>query len=664
MQNVVKILLTAQDNASRVLENVRASMDRMGRTAGVLTSSLALIGVGSGGALGLVAKEVINGVDALNDLKDATGASIETLSALEDVAMRTGTSMGSVGTALVKFNSVLKDTKPGSDAAAILDGLGLSLEALKTMDPGEALRTTAVALARITDDGTKARVVQELFGKSVREVAPFLKDLAEQGALVAKVTTEQADEAERFNKQMFNLQKNVQDGARALTGALLPALNDSIERFKLAYSAAGSFFGALRLYKGLDYGQDIQGNLDRIDKEIAALREREKLLTHDSAKKGNDYQIADLQAQSQYLKQLRQIRVLEGQGDTGDAVSRRFNRSPVFNFPTEKPADKPAGKTGLSDAAKEELRFQKELLDAKRQVTIDEGKAVEDRNEKYQQALADEIAAREKYYSVLQQELAATQANNATLANQAEEIGLTTAQVNALRLARMDATIAQEQHTLAVKDAHGADAQEIGLLERRIALLQQQRNITAKGQVAQADADTKEEQDRASKEYASTLRNDLKGALSTAFRDTKDPLAAFGDALANTIFTRATNALAESMITGMMGMGPGGTGGSGILGSLFSFEGGGSTGSAPRTGGMDGKGGFLALLHPRETVTDHTLTANQASAAPAQQPIIINQYNTIGDVASMAQVKRQLDANNRALSGTLMRQNRYGGALA
>jgi len=36
------------------------------------------------------------------------------------------------------------------------------------------------------------------------------------------------------------------------------------------------------------------------------------------------------------------------------------------------------------------------------------------------------------------------------------------------------------------------------------------------------------------------------------------------------------------------------------------FDGGGSTGNAPRAGGLDGKGGFLAMLHPRETVFDHT----------------------------------------------------------
>lgn len=36
------------------------------------------------------------------------------------------------------------------------------------------------------------------------------------------------------------------------------------------------------------------------------------------------------------------------------------------------------------------------------------------------------------------------------------------------------------------------------------------------------------------------------------------------------------------------------------------YDGGGYTGSGSRSGGLDGKGGFMAMLHPRETVIDHT----------------------------------------------------------
>lgn len=40
--------------------------------------------------------------------------------------------------------------------------------------------------------------------------------------------------------------------------------------------------------------------------------------------------------------------------------------------------------------------------------------------------------------------------------------------------------------------------------------------------------------------------------------------------------------------------------------SLATFEGGGFTGMGARAGGVDGKGGFPAILHPNETVIDHT----------------------------------------------------------
>ncbi|MBB1329455.1 hypothetical protein H5087_08860 [Pseudoalteromonas sp. SR43-7] len=42
------------------------------------------------------------------------------------------------------------------------------------------------------------------------------------------------------------------------------------------------------------------------------------------------------------------------------------------------------------------------------------------------------------------------------------------------------------------------------------------------------------------------------------------------------------------------------------VGGLASFDGGGYTWDGPRSGGLDGKGGQLAMLHPQETVVDHT----------------------------------------------------------
>jgi len=53
-----------------------------------------------------------------------------------------------------------------------------------------------------------------------------------------------------------------------------------------------------------------------------------------------------------------------------------------------------------------------------------------------------------------------------------------------------------------------------------------------------------------------------------------------------------------------------------------SFDGGGFTGNGARAGGVDGKGGFNAILHPNETVIDHT---KQSTARGTEQQIIVNQ---------------------------------------
>jgi hypothetical protein len=49
------------------------------------------------------------------------------------------------------------------------------------------------------------------------------------------------------------------------------------------------------------------------------------------------------------------------------------------------------------------------------------------------------------------------------------------------------------------------------------------------------------------------------------------------------------------------------------LGDLMSFDGGGYTGDGPRSGGMDGKGGRMAMIHPQESIFDHTKGQRSAS---------------------------------------------------
>lgn len=68
----------------------------------------------------------------------------------------------------------------------------------------------------------------------------------------------------------------------------------------------------------------------------------------------------------------------------------------------------------------------------------------------------------------------------------------------------------------------------------------------------------------------------------------------------------------------------------GLLGGLFSFDGGGYTGKGSRSGGVDGIGGFPAILHPNETVIDHTKQRMAANNGAANQNVSIG-INFEGD---------------------------------
>lgn len=108
------------------------------------------------------------------------------------------------------------------------------------------------------------------------------------------------------------------------------------------------------------------------------------------------------------------------------------------------------------------------------------------------------------------------------------------------------------------------------------------------------------------------LMKGLEEAGRSAFVNLVTGAESFGDALSNLLAKlaeMAANAAFDILWNGKPPSGGSGSGGGGlsaILKSIFSFDGGGTTGAGARSGGLDGKGGFLAMLHPRETVIDHT----------------------------------------------------------
>lgn len=596
------------------------------KTAAQISSAFGIIKTAAGGLVagigvgGLVAftRSVADSLDALNDVSDATGASIENISALEDVAKRTGTTVDTVTTSLVKFNGVLKDAKPGSDAAAALEALGLSAGELRRLDPAEALRQTAVALAGFADDGNKARLVQELFGKSLQQVAPFLKDLAEQGSLVAKVTAEQAAEADKFNKQLFAMQANLQDLSRSLVGPVITGMNGLIDKFKEGTKAGDGFLvtllkqteiarflnlnGAGKGFAGAGRGSglaaltgsaEIGGGYDR---SAARLLRQGKLSVEfeggsnakarAAAKERTEGIAAVTTELDRYLASLEQTiernqeltAVQTAQLRISEAGAQGFSevqRQRILALATE--IDKQAELKKAIEAAN---AAQEDRMRIGRQLAIEQGEAVDAANAQYRERLQRLQAGTESQVFRQQQE-----------------------DVEFLQKALQSADITVEQYSESIRKLFGINEDRL--------------------------------------ERSRSLAEELGLTFSSAFEDAIVGGKGFSDVLKGLeqdilrMVTRkfVTKPLADAIGGMFEGGGSGGGGGAvggflgGIFGKLFSADGGGFTGNAPRTGGLDGKGGFLGMLHPQETVIDHTRGQRAGST---------NQYITINPPAGMS----------------------------
>ena len=237
-----------QDSLVQIERQSTDTVGKISQAFGGLNTILAGVGVSLGAAAFVAGlKQITDSIDALNDASDATGASVENLSALEAVARRNGETLDTVTTAAVKLNQALNEDA-GGDKAKILQAIGLSAQELRQQDPAQAVKTVADALAQYEDGGNKARIILELFGKSARELAPFLKDLAESGQLNATVTKQQAEEAERFNKLLFGMSEQFTQVGRAIASDVLPpmlALFSSVSDNTSGANAMKSGFDAL-----------------------------------------------------------------------------------------------------------------------------------------------------------------------------------------------------------------------------------------------------------------------------------------------------------------------------------------------------------------------------------------------------------------------------------
>lgn len=682
--NALKPLLDQLDAAKAKADRAGQGLNGLGTASSFLQGQLAaLAGSLTLGSMAAFVLQINNGIDALNDIKDATGSTIENISALEDIGKRTGASLDLVGSVLIKFNDVLSKAGPKSDIALQLQAIGLSAEELKRIDPAEALLKTAQALSQYADDGNKARLIQDLFGKSVKDAAPFLADLAEKGQLVAKVTTQQADEADRFNKQLFEMQANIQEASRRLAGPLVSAINEVAKAFREGSASGKGFFeiASDRYWsnvRGFYNGEGVMSG----SRPVRNPREATGTIRVEAGAAATEPPKPSIvlgPTAAEIAEQERRERERQSKAEAAARAAAAL-REREFKEQQKFFADL-AGLSGdyydkLAQAQKERaagniteaqyIEYVEQLIQKQpfaTALTRDNAAAI-----KAQAAAAIEAAkASAAYYGAIGQDLARLEEQNQRLREEGEQIGLSAQGLLTLTLARQDHVIAIEAERLALLQANEGSAGEILLQERRIALLREQRALTAANGQRQIATDAAKDAATAWQRASDDIERSLTDALMRGFESGKDFAQTFRDTVANMFRTLVLRPVVQAIvspvagaITGSLGL-PGAANaastaasaisGMGTVGSAFGALGTGlGAGASMIAGG--GIGGWLSA----STSLIGTGTAAGAMAG------IGALAGPIGAVLAVASLLRSLDKGGTYHMGGLGSYSAAGGS--
>lgn len=631
---------------------------RTSEIVGALEKVRGVAGAAFGGAIvaslsGMVTATV-DAFDGFNDLADATGASVENISALDRIARETGGTFDSVATTLIKFNDLLGQTQDkGSKAGGIFKAIGLDAAELRKMDPAEALMKAAVALDGYADNGDKARVIQELFGKSVKEVAPLLKDLADKGRLVATVTKEQVEQGDAYKKMMSEMRANSEDFGRSISVAVLPHLNDLLKTMREFQKGPGVVAGLLDVFNPSGFASKQEGlnaynaQIAELDAKVRALRDDKRPLI--AANAANEIRALEERRKKlvQYADVYRNLVNADSAGGGRGAGPKQVDDKPSLDW-SDPSRNKPgkAEKTEAEKQVEQGKKLAESLLQQSAGLSGDLMEKLEKLAAAYRKdAISIEQLTQANEVLLAQQPFAKAAADEATKAALAKtaayerEIAETGRAVDAMRdantAARQEVELiglteeaqravvrAREAHTIALREEQLARLSSFDLETRGAELLMEEIRLLKERQAINDGRTTAvlgEQERKDSADWAKGVGDDLKGAFQLAFNSAENPLQAFGKSLASTVYQRLSASAAEALAKAAMqaaGSSGGGIFGN-LIGAVFSgLLGGGSgmsagayssmtTGLYMADGGYTGPGGVhepAGVVHKGEVV--------------------------------------------------------------
>jgi lambda family phage tail tape measure protein len=196
-------------------------------------AGLAIAGLGAGVSLAVLKQKFDGVVESMLKVKDASeriGTSVEGAGRLVQIAKITGDEFATIEGGIIKMNKALAGSDDEAKGAAhALAAIGLSIKDLRQLDPAEAFGKIATKLNEFGDSGGKTALVMDIFGKSGAQLLPFLKDYVELSGTVSKVTEEQAEMADRYDRNLRRLEATKQELYKVISLQLLPVADAFVQ---------------------------------------------------------------------------------------------------------------------------------------------------------------------------------------------------------------------------------------------------------------------------------------------------------------------------------------------------------------------------------------------------------------------------------------------------
>ncbi len=250
-----KLTLNTAEFHSR-LEGAKRSAQSWGKSIGKAAKIGGGIIAATGAAVAassvLMVKGQLSSIDAISKQADVLGLTTEQLVGYQHAAAHAGVTNEALGTAFSKMLKNVGDARDGlTGAVSKFDALGLSVDDLSRMSPDQQFKAIADAMGGLTNQADKAKVAQDLFGRSGLDLLRVLAlgtdgiDAAKKAAEQMGLTFNRVDGAkvETLNDDLHDLGQLVTGVSRRLTIELAPYI-DAASKKLLSLGITGQGAGS------------------------------------------------------------------------------------------------------------------------------------------------------------------------------------------------------------------------------------------------------------------------------------------------------------------------------------------------------------------------------------------------------------------------------------